>query len=177
MIGALLIISGCGTSQDDTTVDKPQQENVVINKPQSNVEEAKAQNAVSTKKVEILIPEKRTVTDIMDNGFPWYYLSLETTEGYLEDGEIVFLVEDGTELLKNISVSAESELEADNPNTREDLVKSWSEWLTLYVKNVEPYSLDNNNYFNKIKEVISAANKQEYDQVVKLVDEAEQLMN
>lgn len=119
-------------------------------------------------------PTERTVDGINAGGYPWEYLSRETIDAEISNGEVVHLYADGEALENAILDFTQADFE-ETATSQEDVAESWAEHVKLYIGEVEHYRPDQSEYFAKMNEVSAALSSREFESLPNLINEAKEL--
>lgn len=136
-----------------------------------------AEASGETKEV-VEVPKERTV-NIPVEGVPQNHMTSKEIKDLQDEGEVVYLLSDA-QVLEDYTVNManmdakELAQQQSNDLAKKEMAESAVNYLQAFAEGVSPY-VDNQAYFNKLKEVEQALLNEQYDQVPALIEEAKTL--
>ena len=175
----MAFLVGCGTAPIDEEYQKENTGTVEATTTSINIDDSEEiieNGGVEEEKeaTEKVIPTERTV-DTQGN-YPWQYFTQDYIEEMLQDGEIIYVLDDAEMLEQHIIDTAS--METDNNDfliqNKKDSSDSFAKTVELFLNEVEEF-IENKEYVNKLKEIRIALLNHEYDLIITLTEEAKQI--
>ncbi|MEN2768507.1 hypothetical protein [Ornithinibacillus xuwenensis] len=156
----IVFLTGCGLSSQEY---------------EPEVEDVSAESSsIENEDVKDVIPTERTV----DTGpnYPWQHFATNLITEYQTEGEIVYLFSDAEALERDLIEDASRDDEGNEQlaQRKEKSVKGFAIYLDQFINEVSQH-IDNEAYFNKLREVEQALLTADYQSVIDLVNEAKQI--
>lgn len=167
----LILLIGCGTANQDE--NKIMSLNATSLDNVENDEDMTEENE-ATGEDEAVVPTTRTVDT--KNHYPWQFYDSDVIEEIQKQGERIFLWSDAEKLEIDIIKAAQIDTEDIDEfvEIKEGSMIIFSKILDLFFNDVEQY-IDNEEYFNKLREAQEHMRNLNYETVVTLIEEAKQI--